>query len=74
MRRRAALPLTSITAWELLFDRLNVPENGGPGQSLLVIKATLGKHFGSINASNLRSAHALIESGKAEGKIVVESF
>jgi NADPH:quinone reductase-like Zn-dependent oxidoreductase len=27
----AALPLTSITAWELLFDRLGVSENGGAG-------------------------------------------
>ena len=27
----AALPLTSITAWELLFDRLRVPEGGGAG-------------------------------------------
>jgi zinc-binding alcohol dehydrogenase family protein len=33
----AALPLTSITAWELLFDRLKVPQDGGEGQSLLVI-------------------------------------
>ncbi|WP_066342217.1 zinc-binding alcohol dehydrogenase family protein [Azohydromonas lata] len=35
----AALPLTSITAWELLFDRLGVPEGGGEGQSLLIIGA-----------------------------------
>ena len=33
----AALPLTSLTAWELLFDRLGVPYGGGEGQSLLVI-------------------------------------
>ncbi|MEM1061060.1 MAG: zinc-binding alcohol dehydrogenase family protein, partial [Planctomycetota bacterium] len=33
----AALPLTSITAWELLFDRLGVPEGGGDGESLLII-------------------------------------
>ncbi|BEU27468.1 zinc-binding alcohol dehydrogenase family protein [Paraburkholderia sp. 22B1P] len=42
----AALPLTAITAWELLFDRLNVPEGGGTGQSLLVIGASGG--VGSI--------------------------
>ncbi|MFG0324589.1 zinc-binding alcohol dehydrogenase family protein [Pseudomonas sp. zjy_15] len=42
----AALPLTSITAWELLFDRLGVEENGGQGQSLLVIGAAGG--VGSI--------------------------
>ena len=33
----AALPLTSITAWELLFDRLAVPAGGGQGQTLLVM-------------------------------------
>lgn len=36
------------------------------------IKTTIGEHYGSINASNLRRAHALIESGKAKGKIVLE--
>jgi zinc-binding alcohol dehydrogenase family protein len=38
----AALPLTSITAWELLFDRLKVPEGGGEGQSLLIVGAAGG--------------------------------
>ncbi len=32
----AALPLTAITAWELLFDRLQVPRGGGAGQTLLI--------------------------------------
>jgi zinc-binding alcohol dehydrogenase family protein len=39
-----------------------------------VLKTTLGEHFGSINAVNLRRAHALLESGKAKGKIVLEGF
>ena len=39
-----------------------------------VLKTTLGEHFGSINAQNLRRAHALIESHKAQGKIVLEGF
>jgi zinc-binding alcohol dehydrogenase family protein len=33
----AALPLTSITAYELLFDRLRIPKNGGDGQTLLIV-------------------------------------
>ena len=41
-----ALPLTAITAWELLFDRLGVPEGGGAGQTLLVVGAAGG--VGSI--------------------------
>ncbi|MDR5617056.1 zinc-binding alcohol dehydrogenase family protein [Arsenophonus sp.] len=42
----AALPLTSITAWELLFDRLAVAENGAAGKSILIIGAAGG--VGSI--------------------------
>ncbi len=38
----AALPLTAITAWELLFDRLGVAEGGGAGQTLLVVGAAGG--------------------------------
>lgn len=38
----AAMPLTAITAWELLFDRLGVPEGGGDGQSLLIVGAAGG--------------------------------
>lgn len=38
------------------------------------IKTTVGEHFGMINAENLRKAHALLESGKAKGKIVLEGF
>lgn len=39
-----------------------------------VLQTTVGEHFGAINAANMRRAHALIESGKARGKIVLESF
>lgn len=38
------------------------------------LKTTVGEHFGLINAENLRRAHALLESGKAKGKIVLEGF
>jgi len=34
----AALPLTTITAWELLFERLQIPrQHGGPPATLLVV-------------------------------------
>ncbi|MEZ7505498.1 zinc-binding alcohol dehydrogenase family protein [Flavobacterium sp. Arc2] len=39
-----------------------------------VIKTTLGENFGTINAENLRKAHAFLETGKAKGKIVLEGF
>lgn len=42
----AALPLTAITAWELLFDRLGVTRGGNEGDTLLIIGAAGG--VGSI--------------------------
>jgi zinc-binding alcohol dehydrogenase family protein len=38
------------------------------------LKTTVGEHFGTINAANLRRAHALLESGTSRGKIVLEGF
>ncbi|WGW05993.1 zinc-binding alcohol dehydrogenase family protein [Tropicibacter oceani] len=42
----AGLPLTSITAWEMLFDAFRLAEGGGEGQTLLVIGGAGG--VGSI--------------------------
>ena len=38
------------------------------------LRTTLGEHYGTINAANLRRAHAFIESGRAQGKVVLEGF
>ena len=38
------------------------------------LRTTLGEHYGTINAENLKRAHALIESNTAKGKIVLEGF
>jgi len=59
----AALPLTAITAWELLFDRLRIPENGGEGQTLLVIGAAGG--VGSILVQLARQLTRLTVIGTA---------
>jgi zinc-binding alcohol dehydrogenase family protein len=59
----AALPLTSITAWELLFDRLGVPREGGAGQSLLVLGAAGG--VGSILVQLARQLTELTVVGTA---------
>ena len=42
----AGLPLTSITAWEMLFDAFRLTEGGGEGKTLLVIGGAGG--VGSI--------------------------
>ncbi|CAB3779881.1 zinc-binding alcohol dehydrogenase family protein [Pararobbsia alpina] len=38
------------------------------------LRTTVAEHFGTINATNLKKAHALLESQKAKGKIVLEGF
>jgi zinc-binding alcohol dehydrogenase family protein len=39
-----------------------------------LLRSTVAEHFGTINSDNLRRAHALLESGAARGKIVLEGF
>ena len=71
--------------WELMFTRsMYQTEDMIEQHTLLtrvaelidsgVLKTTLGEHYGTINAANLRRAHELLESGKAQGKIVLEGF
>lgn len=38
------------------------------------LRTTLSEEFGRINAANLRRAHALIESGRSTGKVVLAGF
>jgi NADPH2:quinone reductase len=71
--------------WEFMFTRsmFETADIGAQGALLnevadLVdagkIRTTLGENFGAINAANLKRAHALVESGRAKGKIVLEGF
>ncbi|MFT3850289.1 MAG: zinc-binding alcohol dehydrogenase family protein [Propionivibrio sp.] len=71
--------------WELMFTRAifetpdmiaqhRILEDAAALVDAGVIRSTLGEHFGTINAENLRRAHALLESGKARGKIVLEGW
>lgn len=71
--------------WELMFTR---PLYGTPDmieQHKLLnvvadlvdagkVKTTLGESFGTINAANLKRAHAQVETSKTKGKIVLEGF
>ncbi len=38
------------------------------------IQTTVGKNLGTINAANLKTAHAELESGRSIGKIVLQGF
>ncbi|WP_437887528.1 zinc-binding alcohol dehydrogenase family protein [Phytobacter sp. V91] len=59
----AALPLTAITAWEMLFDRLGVQENGNEGDVLLIVGAAGG--VGSILTQLARRLTKLTVIGTA---------
>jgi zinc-binding alcohol dehydrogenase family protein len=71
--------------WELMFTRalFNTPDMIEQHNILTrlaelvdagTIRTTASENFGTINAENLRRAHALIESHQARGKIVLEGF
>ena len=71
--------------WEFMFTRSTFATSDMIAQHNLlnevaalvdsgVIRTTLGEHFGRINADNMKRAHALLESGKARGKLVLEAF
>ncbi|SEA52672.1 zinc-binding alcohol dehydrogenase family protein [Flavobacterium gillisiae] len=73
------------THWEFMFTRSMFQTEDMIGQHNILnevatlidngtIKTTLGENFGTINAENLRKAHAFLETGKAKGKIVLEGF
>ena len=39
-----------------------------------ILRSTIAENCGPIDARNLRRAHALVESGRAKGKIVLEAY
>ncbi|MFT3792338.1 MAG: zinc-binding alcohol dehydrogenase family protein [Rudaea sp.] len=71
--------------WESMFTRstFRTPQLARQGEILRriaelvdrgVIRSTVAEHYGTINAANLKRAHALLESGASRGKIVLEGF
>lgn len=71
--------------WELMFTRslFQTADMAAQGRLLAevaslvdagVLRTTLGQNLGAICAENLTRAHALIESGGARGKLVLEGF
>jgi Zinc-binding dehydrogenase len=71
--------------WELMFTRslFDTPDIGEQGALLNkvaalidqgTLKTTANSSLGRINAENLKRAHAMIESNRAIGKIVLNGF
>ncbi len=73
------------THWELMFTRplFETADIGRQGEILNEvaallddgkIRSTATEALGTINAENLKRAHALLETGRAKGKVVLEGF
>jgi zinc-binding alcohol dehydrogenase family protein len=71
--------------WEFMFtrSRYQTPDMNEQGRLLTKVAAlanagriqtTMQANLGAINADNLKKAHALVESGRAIGKIVLSGF
>ena len=71
--------------WEFMFtrSRYETPDMGEQGRLLNDVAAlvdagriitTMQTNLGTINATNMKRAHALVESGKTIGKIVLNGF
>ncbi|WP_374346982.1 zinc-binding alcohol dehydrogenase family protein [Chitinimonas sp.] len=71
--------------WELMFTRSLFQTSDMAEQGRLLarvaeladaskLRSTVNANFGTINAANLRRAHALLESGQSRGKIVLSGF
>ena len=71
--------------WEFMFARSMFPAADMHEQSRLLnsvsdlvdqghIQSTVGKKLGTINAANLKTVQAELESGRSIGKIVLQDF
>jgi NADPH:quinone reductase len=78
-------PKSTSLHWEFIFtrSRYQTPDMSEQGRVLnqvaeLVdagrIQSTLQTNLGTINAANMKRAHALVESGRTIGKIVLSGF
>ncbi|MBI3897371.1 MAG: zinc-binding alcohol dehydrogenase family protein [Gammaproteobacteria bacterium] len=76
---------SATIAWELMFTRslFQTPDMIKQHQLLddvarLIeqgaLRTTLGQNLGTINATNLKRAHQLLEAGHTVGKLVLEGF
>jgi NADPH2:quinone reductase len=65
--RAAALPLTSLTAWELLFQRMRLdPEGGERGRSLLILAGAGGVGSMAIQFAKLAGLTAIATASRPQ--------
>jgi zinc-binding alcohol dehydrogenase family protein len=68
MFARGMIPTRTITAQHRILEAIaHLIDNG-------TLRTTMTENYGTINATNLKRAHAALESGTVRGKIVLEGF
>ena len=78
-------PKSLTISWEMMFTRSLFQTDDMIEQHRLLneiadlvdagkLRGTATKNLGTINAANLRAAHALVEAGRMIGKVVLEGF
>jgi zinc-binding alcohol dehydrogenase family protein len=68
MFARGILQTKTISAQHRILEAVaHLIDNG-------TLRSTMTENYGTINATNLKRAHAALESGTARGKIVLEGF
>ena len=78
-------PKSITISWEMMFTRSLFHTADMDAQHRLlrevaalvdagVLKSTMTQHLGAITVDNLRSAHRVVESGRAFGKVVLEGY
>jgi len=71
----AALPLTSITAWEALFDRLEIDDSGAyRGRSILIIGGAGGVGSIGIQLAKLAGLRVIATASRPETRAWCESL
>jgi NADPH:quinone reductase len=68
MFTRSLLETADMVEQHMLLDKVADLVDGGR------IRTTMTEHFGTINAANLKRAHAQVESGTMRGKIALEGW
>ena len=68
MFARPVFQTSDMSAQHMLLDEVAALVDAG------VVRTTLAENLGTINAANLKKAHAMIEGGRTRGKLVLAGF
>jgi zinc-binding alcohol dehydrogenase family protein len=68
MFARPVFHTPDMLAQHLLLDEVSTLVDAG------LLRTTLAENLGTINATNLKKAHTMIESGRTRGKLVLSGF